>query len=112
MSLRRCKHQKGPKGRLRRVSSGVGEHGAHQAKERAPAALSRAVGLVHLWHRIRAPQPHLSGPQVNFRVLELGAIVGVPEVDGARSKGAKEEMAMVTYEGASGVDNVGLLEVA
>ena len=93
------------------VSSGVGEHGAHQAKERAPAALSRAVGLVHLRHRVQAPQPHLSGPQVNVRVLELGAIVGVPKIDGARLKGAKEEIAMVTYEGASGIDDVGLLEV-
>ena len=44
--------------------------------------------------------------------MELGAIVGAPEVDGASLKGAKEEMAMVTYEGASGVNGVGLLEVA
>ena len=97
---------------MRRVSSGVGEHGAHRACKRVPAALRRAVGLVHLRHRVQAPQPHLSGPQVNVRVLELGAIVGVPEVDGARSKVEKEEMAMVTYKGASGVDYVGLLEVA
>ncbi len=97
---------------MHHVCSGVGKHGAHQAKERAPTALSHAVGLVHLRHRVRAPQPYLSGPQVNVRVLELGAIVGVPEINSARSKGAKEEMAMVTYEGASGVDDVGLLEVA
>ena len=77
-----------------------------------PAALSHAVCLVYLQHRVRAPQPHLSGPQVNVRVLELDTIVGVPEINGARSKGAKEEMAMVTDEGTSGVDDVGLLEVA
>ena len=44
--------------------------------------------------------------------MELRAVVCVPEVDEAGSKVAKEKMAVVTYEGAGSLNDVGLFEVA
>ena len=110
MGLHGGEHAEGPEGCLRGVAARVRQHCARRMQQGAPAPLGGPVSLVHLRDGVRMARASFKRPLLDVGAGELGAIVAVPEVNGAGSGSADEKMTVVTKAKArAALDRLGCL---